>query len=43
MEADSDGAVPLAFPVIEGFPRAAHWAEWTYKPGLNPTAGLGGG
>jgi hypothetical protein len=36
------GAVPPAFPVIEGYPRAVHWAEWTYVPGLNPTAGLVG-
>lgn len=36
------GAVPLAFPVIEGYPRAAHWTDWTYEPGLNPTAGLVG-
>jgi hypothetical protein len=41
-EADSGGAVPPAFPVIEGYPRAAHWTEWTYEPGLNPTAGLVG-
>jgi hypothetical protein len=41
-EADAGGAVPPAFPVIESFPRAAHWAEWTYEPGLNPTAGLVG-
>lgn len=37
-----DGAVPLAFPVIEGYPRADHWTDWTYVPGLNPTAGLVG-
>lgn len=37
-----DGAVPLAFPVIEAHPRAEHWTEWTYAPGLNPTAGLVG-
>jgi hypothetical protein len=41
-EAGAGGAVPLAFPVIESFPRAVHWAEWTYEPGLNPTAGLVG-
>lgn len=40
--ADAGGAVSPAFPVIESFPRAAHWAEWTYVPGLNPTAGLTG-
>ena len=32
----------FASPVIESFPRAAHWSEWTYEPGLNPTAGLVG-
>ncbi|MEV0898956.1 hypothetical protein [Actinoplanes sp. NPDC049802] len=37
-----DGAVPLAFPVIEEFPRAAHWTDWTYERGVNPTAGLAG-
>lgn len=41
-EAACDGAVPPAFPVIEGYPRAAHWTDWTYQPGLNPTAGLVG-
>jgi hypothetical protein len=41
-EAGASGAVPLAFPVIESFPRAAHWTAWTYQPGLNPTAGLVG-
>jgi len=40
--AEAGGAVPLAFPVIESFPRAAHWSDWTYRPGLNPTAGLAG-
>lgn len=37
-----DGAVPLSFPVIEEHPRAEHWSDWTYTPGLNPTAGLAG-
>lgn len=41
-EADRGGAVPLAFPVIEAYPRAEHWTDWTYEPGLNPTAGLVG-
>lgn len=40
--AGAGGAVPLAFPVIESYPRAAHWTEWTYEPSLNPTAGLAG-
>lgn len=37
-----DGAVPLSFPVVERYPRAEHWSDWTYTPGLNPTAGLAG-
>lgn len=40
--AGAGGAVPLAFDVIESYPRAAHWTEWTYQPALNPTAGLAG-
>jgi hypothetical protein len=40
--ADPDGAVPLSFPVVEGYPRAEHWSDWTYTPGLNPTAGIAG-
>jgi len=35
-------AVALSFPVIEAHPRAGHWSDWTYTPGLNPTAGLAG-
>jgi len=37
-----DGAVPLAFASIEDYPHAAHWSDWAYQPGLNPTAGLVG-
>jgi hypothetical protein len=40
--AGAGGAVPPALPVIEAFPRAAHWSDWAYAPGLNPTAGLVG-
>lgn len=40
--ASRGGAVPLAFPVIEAYPRAGHWTDWTYEPALNPTAGLVG-
>jgi hypothetical protein len=36
------GAVSLALPVIERYPRAVHMTEWTYEPGLNPTAGIVG-
>lgn len=38
----TDGAVPLASPVIVRYPRAEHWADWTYVPALNPTAGIAG-
>lgn len=41
-QAGAGGAVPPAFDVIEQFPRAAHWSDWTYTPALNPTAGLAG-
>ncbi len=41
-EAGAGGAVPLALPVIEDFPHAEHLSDWTYEPGLNPTAGLVG-
>ena len=40
--ASADGAVPLSFPVMERYPRAEHWSDWTYTPSLNPTAGLAG-
>ncbi len=40
--ASPDGAVALSSPVMEAYPRAGHWAEWTYEPGFNPTAGLAG-
>jgi hypothetical protein len=39
---DRGGSVPPAFRVIEAYPRAEHWTEWTYEPALNPTAGLVG-
>lgn len=40
--ATAEGAVALSFPVMEAYPRAEHWSDWTYTPGLNPTAGLAG-
>ncbi|MGH7643469.1 MAG: hypothetical protein ACRENX_10775 [Candidatus Dormibacteria bacterium] len=40
--AAAGGAVAPATPAIEEYPRAVHWSEWTYQPGLNPTAGLVG-
>jgi len=41
-DAGAGGGVPLASGVIEAFPKAEHWSEWAYEPGLNPTAGLVG-
>jgi len=41
-KAGCGGAVPPASAVIAAYPRAAHWTDWTYEPGLNPTAGLVG-
>jgi hypothetical protein len=40
--ATADGAVPLCGPAVENYPRAAHITEWTYRPDINPTAGLVG-
>ncbi len=40
--ATDDGTVPLCGPAVEGYPRAEHITEWTYQPGINPTAGLVG-
>jgi hypothetical protein len=40
--AAADGAVPLSLPVMESYPRAEHWSDWTYTPTLNPTANLTG-
>jgi hypothetical protein len=40
--ATPEGAVPLALPIIEEYPRAEHMTDWTYRPDLNPTAGLVG-
>lgn len=40
--ANADGAVSLCAPVVAEYPRAEHITEWTYQPGINPTAGLVG-
>ncbi|WP_405069866.1 hypothetical protein OG558_09440 [Kribbella sp. NBC_01510] len=42
LTANQDGAVSLCAPAVEDYPRAEHMTEWTYQPGLNPTAGLVG-
>ena len=40
--ATPEGAISLSFPVMEAYPRAVHWSDWTYVPALNPTAGVAG-
>ncbi len=40
--ATPEGAVPLSLPAMERYPRAEHWADSSYAPALNPTAGLAG-
>ncbi|WP_112248626.1 hypothetical protein [Kribbella monticola] len=40
--ATGEGAVSLCTPAIENYPRAEHMSDWTYRPDLNPTAGLVG-
>ena len=42
LAANQDGAVSLCAPAVEDYPHAEHISEWTYQPGLNPTAGLVG-
>jgi hypothetical protein len=37
-----DGAVPPVFPSIAAYPRAAHWGDGDFPPGLNPTAAIAG-
>jgi hypothetical protein len=32
--ATPEGAVPLAFPIIETYPRAEEWSHWTYVPSV---------
>jgi hypothetical protein len=38
----AEGGVPVLLPSVEEYPRAAHWGDWAYPPGLNPTAGIAG-
>jgi hypothetical protein len=40
--ASTGGAVALGNPVVESYPHAEHWSDWTYQPDINPTAGLAG-
>src|SRR5262249_9339411 len=36
----SDGGVPCVLPSIAAYPRAAHWRDGDFPPGLNPTAAI---
>jgi hypothetical protein len=38
----SDGGVPCVLPSIAAYPRAAHWGDGDFPPGLNPTAAIVG-
>src|SRR5262249_19132230 len=38
----SDGGVPCVLPSIAAYPRAAHWRDGDFPPGLNPTAAIVG-
>jgi hypothetical protein len=37
-----DGSVPPVLPSIAAYPRAAHWGDGKFPPGLNPTAAIAG-
>jgi hypothetical protein len=36
------GAVPVVLPTIAAYPRADHWGDGRFAPGLNPTARIAG-
>jgi hypothetical protein len=38
----AEGGAPVLLPSILGYPHAAHWGEWAFPAGLNPTAGIVG-
>src|SRR6478672_7017103 len=38
----SDGGVPCVLPSIAAYPRADHWRDGDFPPGLNPTAAIAG-
>jgi hypothetical protein len=40
--ADERGFVPVVLPSIADYPRAAHWADGNFQPGINPSAGIAG-
>ncbi|TWJ16118.1 hypothetical protein LX16_1842 [Stackebrandtia albiflava] len=34
------GGLPIVLPSVARYPRAAHWGDGDFPPGLNPTAGI---
>ncbi|PXY24777.1 hypothetical protein BAY59_22145 [Prauserella coralliicola] len=34
------GGLPIVLPSIAAYPRASHWGDGRFPPGLNPTAGI---
>ncbi|MFF5991384.1 hypothetical protein [Prauserella flavalba] len=34
------GGLPIVLPSVARYPRAAHWGDGRFPPGLNPTAGI---
>jgi hypothetical protein len=40
--ADERGLVPPVLPSVADYPRADHWGDGTFPPGINPTAAIAG-
>ena len=40
--ADERGFVPVVLPSVADYPRAAHWGDGNFPPGINPSAGIAG-
>ena len=40
--ADERGFVPIVLPSVADYPRAAHWGEGNFPPGISPAIGIAG-
>jgi len=40
--AEERGFVPIVLPSVADYPRAAHWGDGNFPPGINPAAGIAG-
>jgi hypothetical protein len=40
--ADERGFVPIVLPSVADYPRAEHWGDGNFPPGINPAAGIAG-